>query len=230
VAATRQTLRFAIDAGQPLRFAIVRVGAPLSPRFHVTFELERGAGAPVDGPLWTVAPSGTVALPPADTTPPVVTVPGDLVVDATRPAGAAVDYAVSATDDQDATPTVACAPVSGSVFQVGTTSVECTATDAAGNATTRPFAVRVRGATEQIVRLVDKTLAYVDQPALRPVLAARLRAAVDAVLARRPAAACTALALYVAAVRLAPASVLTTAEKGELVADATRIRGAIGCG
>ena len=229
VAATRQTLRFAVGAGQPLRFADVRVGAPLSPRFHVTFALERTAGAPVDGPLWTVAPSGTVAPPPADTTPPVLTVPADVVIDATRPAGATVGYAVSATDDQDPTPTVACTPSAGSLFAVGTTTVACTATDDAGNTTTRTFAIRVRGAAEQIVRLVEKTLAYVDQPALRPELAARLRAALDAVVARRPAAACTALAVYALAVRLAPPSVLTAAEKSELTADVSRIRAVLGC-
>jgi Tol biopolymer transport system component len=229
VASTRQTLHFAIGAGQPLRFANVQVGAPLSPRFHVTFELARVPGAPVEGPLWTVAPSGTVAPPPADTTPPALTVPGDRVVDATRPAGATVGYAVSATDDVDPAPTVACTPAAGSVFPIGTTTVACTATDAAGNAATRTFTVRIRGAAEQLVRLVDKTLAYVDQPALEATLRGRLEAAAAALVARHKAVACTTLALYVAAVRLAPTRLLTAAERAELVADATRIRAVLGC-
>ena len=229
IATTRQTLRFAIGAGQPLRFANVDVGAPQSPRFHVTFELERTGGIQTAGPLWTVAPGGTVAPPPPDTTSPELTVPAGIVADATRPAGAAVQYAASASDDQDATPAIACTPPAGAVFPVGTTTVECTATDDAGNTARKTFAVRVRGAGEQLVRLVDKTLAFVDRPALRPELAAPLRAAADGLLARRPATACTALAVYAAAVRLAPPSVLTAAEKSELVADATRIRAVIGC-
>ena len=36
-----------------------------------------------------------------DTTPPVITTPGDIVVDATDPAGAVVGYSASALDDVD---------------------------------------------------------------------------------------------------------------------------------
>jgi probable HAF family extracellular repeat protein len=86
----------------------------------------------------------------ADTTPPVLTVPADLTVDATSPAGAAVTYAVSAADDLDPSPAVTCSPPSGSTFGLGATTVACTATDAAGNDATASFTVFVRNAAEQL--------------------------------------------------------------------------------
>ena len=73
------------------------------------------------------------------------------------------------------------------------------------------------------------TLAYLDLPSLRPALRTSLQAAANALLARRPACACRALTLYIAAVRIAPARAFTAAEKAELIADATRIRAVIGC-
>lgn len=80
-----------------------------------------------------------------------------------------------------------------------------------------------------ISELIDKTLAYLDLPALKPALKARLEAAAKALVAKKPAVACNALKLYIAAVKAAPARVLTSAEKAELVADATLIATVIGC-
>jgi hypothetical protein len=94
-----------------------------------------------------------VGTRPADTTPPVLTVPGGIVVDATSPAGAAVAFAVTATDDQDPHPTVACSPSSGSVFPIGPTSVHCTATDASGNSAAASFTILVKGAAAQLADL-----------------------------------------------------------------------------
>ena len=83
---------------------------------------------------------------PADTTPPVLSVPADKVVDATGSAGATVTYQVTATDDVDPNPAVACTPLSGSTFPIGTTTVNCTATDTAGNQASGSFAVKVDAA------------------------------------------------------------------------------------
>ena len=54
---------------------------------------------------------------------PVITTPGDIVEEATSPAGAVVTFDVT-TDD--ATP-VTCTPASGATFALGTTTVTCTA-------------------------------------------------------------------------------------------------------
>ncbi|MEX1008581.1 MAG: HYR domain-containing protein [Acidimicrobiia bacterium] len=80
-----------------------------------------------------------------DTTPPTLqNVPADITKEATGPDGAIVTYpSPTATDVVDATPTVACAPVSGSTFSLGTTVVTCTATDDFANESTATFNVVV---------------------------------------------------------------------------------------
>ena len=80
-----------------------------------------------------------------DTTPPVIGgMPADIGVLTTTVSGMTVSYASpTATDDRDPSPVVACAPSSGSVFPVGTTTVTCTATDSAGNSAGDSFDVTV---------------------------------------------------------------------------------------
>jgi Tol biopolymer transport system component len=60
--------------------------------------------------------------------------PRPMTVVATSDQGASVSYVVSAYDERDPHPSVSCAPASGSTFAIGTTTVSCKATDAAGNA------------------------------------------------------------------------------------------------
>ena len=171
----------------------------------------------------------TVEPEAIDATPPVVTVPADMTVDATSPAGGKASYTASAEDDVDPSPTLDCTPSSGSVFPIGTTTVTCKAADATGNSGSASFKIRARGAGEQIADLTDKTLAYLDQPALKPALKAALQAVADAIAAKHPKAACVALDLYAAAVKLAPAKAFTAAEKTDLIGDAVRIKAVIGC-
>jgi hypothetical protein len=95
---------------------------------------------------------GPATEPPEDdTTPPVLTVPDDMVVEATSEQGTEVTYNVTAEDNVDGTATleedgttitqddvggnitITCEPPSGSEFPVGDTEVQCTATDEAGN-------------------------------------------------------------------------------------------------
>jgi len=68
-----------------------------------------------------------------DTTAPTVTCPGDINGSTTNPGGAIVTFSPSASDNCDPSPTIICTPSSGSTFPIGTTTVECQATDAAGN-------------------------------------------------------------------------------------------------
>ncbi|WP_257138670.1 HYR domain-containing protein [Streptomyces sp. rh34] len=63
---------------------------------------------------------------------PVVTV-DDRTARAPGDDGARIDYTATATDPQDGALPVTCAPPSGSLFPVGTTTVTCSATDSAGN-------------------------------------------------------------------------------------------------
>ena len=83
-----------------------------------------------------------------DTTPPVVTPPPNQVAEATSASGAVVNYpAATATDDVDGTLTATCTPASGSTFPLGTTTVNCSATDSSGNTGTASFTVTVRDTT-----------------------------------------------------------------------------------
>jgi len=87
--------------------------------------------------------------------PPALTVPADIAVDATTPAGAVVDFDASAADGVDPAPVVRCMPGSGSTFGIGETTVTCTAADDVGNTSRATFVVHVRGAVEQLVGLAQ---------------------------------------------------------------------------
>jgi len=97
--------------------------------------------------------SATFTVRVVDTRPPVLTALTNVTADSTSAAGAVVLYAApAATDLVDASPSVVCTPVSGSTFPVGTTTVTCTATDAAGN-TSAPstFTVTVADTTPPVI-------------------------------------------------------------------------------
>lgn len=79
-----------------------------------------------------------------DTTAPVLSLPQPITVAASGPGGAQVTYSATATDDVDGPVAVNCTPASGSNFTIGTTTVTCRATDAAGNLATGTFTVTVR--------------------------------------------------------------------------------------
>ena len=74
--------------------------------------------------------------------PPVITVPADMIVEAQNFSGAAVAYTASAVDDQGQPVPVTCTPPSGSVFEFGTTTVTCSAR-AHGESSTKRFKVTV---------------------------------------------------------------------------------------
>lgn len=81
---------------------------------------------------------------PNDVTPPVITVPGD-IVDEGGPTGLIVDFEATAFDDQDGDVPVSCNPASGTQFPIGQTTVTCTASDSTGNIATESFTVTIQG-------------------------------------------------------------------------------------
>ena len=81
-------------------------------------------------------------------TPPTVRVPFvPVVAEATSPAGAAVTFSVTAGDPEDGPLVPAVTPPSGSVFAIGETTVNASATDSDGTTTNASFLVRVRDTT-----------------------------------------------------------------------------------
>ncbi len=80
-----------------------------------------------------------------DTVGPVLDCPASVMAadSYVGPPGRIVTYSVTAHDVLDPTPEVVCVPPSGSNFPLGTTLVQCMATDDAGNQTTCEFPVTV---------------------------------------------------------------------------------------
>jgi sugar lactone lactonase YvrE len=167
-------------------------------------------------------------FPTPDTTPPVVTVPADMTVDATGPAGAAVSYAASAVDGTDGQLPVACSPASGTTFAIGTTTVVCAATDRAGNTGTASFKATVRGANEQIASLRTKVNTLADKK-LRQSLDAKLRDASSALSTGKKTRACSMLGTFIGEVQANSGAKIPAATATAWIADATRIRAVVGC-
>jgi hypothetical protein len=69
-----------------------------------------------------------------DTTAPTLTVPGPTAVEADGPNGSVATFDATSSDLVDGEEAATCAPPSGSLFPLGDTVVECSATDAHGNA------------------------------------------------------------------------------------------------
>ena len=90
-----------------------------------------------------------------DTTKPVLIVPELSTFEATSTSGAVVDFNVTAADIVDGSDEVICDPVSGSLFAIGSTSVTCLATDAAGNTDSVSFKVGVVDLTPPVITVPD---------------------------------------------------------------------------
>ena len=88
-----------------------------------------------------------------DTTAPALSVPEDMVVEATGPAGAVVDFAATAVDLVSGTVAVTYDFPPGSTFALGRTIVAATASDAAENTVTAGFVIDVVDTTAPTLTL-----------------------------------------------------------------------------
>jgi flavin reductase (DIM6/NTAB) family NADH-FMN oxidoreductase RutF len=93
----------------------------------------------------TTAPSFTVTV--QDTTPPTLTLPSNITVEADSASGKIVTYSASASDTVSGALPANCSPASGSAFPIGTTTVNCSATDGAGKSASGSFTVTVTDST-----------------------------------------------------------------------------------
>jgi TolB protein len=165
-----------------------------------------------------------------DITPPTLSLPGDIIVNATTADGAQVTFEVSATDETDPIPpVVSCDPVSGSPFPIGTTTVTCTATDEAGNTASGSFDVIVQGATEQVTDLKDE-IANLNLPAgTKSSLSATLQQAQSSIEADNVTAALGQLDAFISQVKAQQQrGKLSSQEAAELISSAEQIKVVVG--
>jgi hypothetical protein len=103
-----------------------------------------GHCAPASGSIFPLGETsvtcsnGTFNVKVVDTTGPVLSLPADIVTQNPN-----VTYTASAMDLVDGAVAITCVPPSGSAFSVGTTTVNCSASDSRGNDTTDSFSVTV---------------------------------------------------------------------------------------
>jgi hypothetical protein len=164
--------------------------------------------------------SATQAVTVQDVEDPVLTLPAATTVDAATAAGAVVAYSASATDNSGSA-TVTCAPASGSTFPVGTTTVSCTAVDAAGNEAAGTFTVTVRGAADQLADLI----AFLPEQSLK----AKAQAAQASLAKGNTTPACNQLGALLNQVDALEGKKLTAAQAAEIRERVARIRALIGC-
>jgi hypothetical protein len=89
----------------------------------------------------SIVVSGTVIS--CDDDPPILSLPAGIQAEATSASGAIVVFSASASDASPTNPAVNCSPASGSTFALGSTTVNCSATDDAGNIANGTFNVTV---------------------------------------------------------------------------------------
>jgi len=117
--------------------------------------------------LWSNTATGsfTVTVKPLDTTPPSISAPAPIVAELTGPGGASVTYSISAVDDDGQPVAVTCSMPSGAFFPLGSTAVNCTATDAAGNTANASFVVTVVDTTPPTLAMPAPVVADATSPA-----------------------------------------------------------------
>ena len=160
-----------------------------------------------------------------DTTPPTFAL-APVTADATSSAGANVSYTAPATDNLS-TPTVACTPASGSLFPIGDTAVNCTATDAAGNSTTGSFNVHVNSPSQQVTNLMNAVNNLPTPPG--GSLNAKLNGILAAINAGQTANACTQLNAFINEVNAQKGKKISVSDASALIAAAENVKTAIGC-
>jgi hypothetical protein len=103
-----------------------------------------------------IANQNIIVDAPADTISPTLTLPSNITLEATSPSGAVVTFIATATDTSPTNPTVTCTPSSGSIFYLGTTTVNCSAMDTALNTANGSFIVTVQDTTPPVIAILGE--------------------------------------------------------------------------
>jgi hypothetical protein len=152
----------------------------------------------------------------------MLSLPADIVVNATSTAGAIVTFAASAVDLVDGAQPVECTPASGSVFLIGTTTVACSAGDTRGNVATGTFTVTVLSPSQIVATLVSEIESF-------PQAANLLENVLKSIAQDNISAACGQLTAFINQVAAQRGKKLTEEEADALSRAATDARAALGC-
>lgn len=184
------------------------------------------------------ANSWTLAMP---NTPPSLNLPFDYVVNADSSDGAVVFFTVTANDNEDGTFLASCTPSDGSLFPIGTTTVDCQATDSGGLGAAGSFFVTVLGPIDQLENMFTTLGADGSGGSLQSKLNAVLESlenasSLQAMSATTTASSnkgggnsCALLQAFINEVKAQSGKKITAAQATALVAAAERIRAIIGC-
>ena len=157
-----------------------------------------------------------------DTTAPALTVPANIVTNATSPGGAIVSFTATAADLVDGSPSVSCSMSSGALFPIGTTTVMCEATDPSGNSSSRSFSVKVLSASEIVTSLIGKITNF-------PQANGLLNNVLTSISNGNIGSACNQLSAFINQVQAQAGKKLTQQEAAQLLQIANAARAALGC-
>jgi hypothetical protein len=223
-----------------LASAVVSIGKPsaVDNCREVTVDGARNDGAALDAPYnvgttlitWTAkdAAGNTAAASQSvtvlDVEAPTITVPANIRLSATSPSGAPATYTVL-FDDNVRVMESSCTPASGSIFPMGSKSVVCNASDAAGNSVSKSFTVTVVGAEQQLGDLIAYVLSLDLPNGTTNPLVNQLRAAFRT---DNNQISCNKMSDFIGMVSKKGESI-TDDESTYMISEATRIMGASGC-
>jgi hypothetical protein len=163
-----------------------------------------------------------------DTEDPAITCPSSIVIDAVNPQGVAVSFSVTATDNCSVA-SVTSDPPSGSVFPIGTTTVNGDAADPSGNRASCSFTVHVKGAAEQTADLIAAVNGLATKAGIKNALFVKLSAALSHIQSGNLAAACGELNAFINLAEAQRDKAISTSDADALIAAVTRIRAVISC-
>ena len=153
----------------------------------------------------------------------------NVTVPATSPSGAVVTHTAPTASDPDdtAAPSVGCLPASGSTFQIGDTTVTCTATDTDDipSQAQTTFTVTVQGAAIQLNNLLSYTTGIGPGTSLSD----QVQAALTDYQSGNTAGTCEQLTELINHANAQTGKKLTAAQARTIIADARRIQAVIGC-
>ncbi|HYE31854.1 MAG TPA: right-handed parallel beta-helix repeat-containing protein [Methylomirabilota bacterium] len=192
---------------------------------HLTIEATDG---------FDTSTSEVVLILGADAPPQFTSVPGNVSIETADPLGAVVTYEAAHAADACGPVTISHSLASGSLFPIGTTTVTCTATDAAGQQVTATFTVTVTHKApptiaEQINSLIGQVAALSADRNVTGSLAAQLSVAQAAHARNNAKIAAQHLVNFERSVeRLAQKGQLTAQQSASLLQKAQAIRAALG--